>query len=557
MMKKRIAMFMVMFMMLIMIPMRVSASGTVNESMKVGNTKSLSLKNAEKGASKGIWTSSEPSAVDIISSYSTSCVIKAVSMPSSNPVIIHCEYTYPLASGTYTYYATGYMDYYVTVSESGSSSDGSYTISASVSSMEINKVGEPKTITITSGTELSSDVYIKENSSSGSCVALHEGEVKGNSITYNVYPREIGKQNVEFQLIKKTGKNTTTIKARVKVNFNVTCSHIYNTGVVTKEPTETTEGVMTYTCKACGKKKTESIPKIRETEAPSIEETEVPEVRETEAPVIEETETPEVRETDISICEIIVEDKDSIVYDGKVKKPGIIVKNGDVVLTQGRDYTVSYRNNINAGTASVIIRGSGSYRGSVTEKFEISKAEQNITVDISNDTIECDDTARIRVRAVGSVTYISDNENIAVVDKKGVVTGVSAGTTNILVVAAENRNYKMAEKSITVTVSAAPDAENVSVIVSASNIELTAGESQVITISAEGDLPSKYTFTSSKKGTGYITSWQGKGENNTFQLKISGSRAGSGTVTISLLDTSSGKSKVMKKINIPVTVKSR
>ena len=44
------------------------------------------------------------------------------------------------------------------------------------------------------------------------------------------------------------------------------------------------------------------------------------------------------------------EDKDSIVYDGKVKKPGIIVKNGDVVLTQGRDYTVSYRNNINAPT---------------------------------------------------------------------------------------------------------------------------------------------------------------------------------------------------------------
>lgn len=548
-MKKRMAMLMVVFVMLMMIPMTVSASGTVYESIKVGNTKSLSLKDAEKGASKGMWTSSEPSAVDIISSYGSSCVIKAVSMPSSNPVIIHCEYTYPLASGTYTYYATGYKDYYITVSESGSSSDGSYTISASVASMEINKVGEPKTITITSGTELSSDVYIKENSSSGSCVALQTGEVKGNSVVYNVYPREVGNQNVEFQLIKKTGTNTTSIKAKVKVNFNVTCSHIYNTGVVTKEPTETTEGIMTYTCEACGKKKTKSISKIRETNAPEIEETEVPEVRETEA--------PEIRETDISVCEIIVEDKDSMVYDGKVKKPGIIVKNGAVVLNQGKDYTVSYRNNINAGTASVIIRGSGSYRGSVTEKFEISKAEQNITVDISNDTIECDDTARIRVRAKGAVTYISDNENIAAVDRKGVVTGVSAGTTNILIVAAENRNYKMAEKSITVTVSAAPDAENVSVIVSASNIELAAGESQVITVSAEGDLPSKYTFTSSKKGTGYITSWQGKGENNTFQLRIKGSREGSGTVTISLLDTSSGKSKVIKKIDIPVTVKSR
>ena len=46
-------------------------------------------------------------------------------------------------------------------------------------------------------------------------------------------------------------------------------------------------------------------------------------------------------------------------------------------------------------------------------------------------------------------------------------------------------------------------------------------------------------------------------KNNTFQLRIKGSREGSGTVTISLLDTSSGKSKVIKKIDIPVTVKSR
>ena len=51
-MKKRMAMLMVVFVMLMMIPMTVSASGTVYESIKVGNTKSLSLKDAEKGASK-------------------------------------------------------------------------------------------------------------------------------------------------------------------------------------------------------------------------------------------------------------------------------------------------------------------------------------------------------------------------------------------------------------------------------------------------------------------------------------------------------------------------
>ena len=38
--------------------------------------------------------------------------------------------------------------------------------------------------------------------------------------------------------------------------------HSWNAGVVTKEPTETAEGVKTYTCTVCNAKKTESIPKV-------------------------------------------------------------------------------------------------------------------------------------------------------------------------------------------------------------------------------------------------------------------------------------------------------
>ena len=39
------------------------------------------------------------------------------------------------------------------------------------------------------------------------------------------------------------------------------CTHKWDTGKVTKEPTETAEGVKTYTCSVCGKTKTEAIPK--------------------------------------------------------------------------------------------------------------------------------------------------------------------------------------------------------------------------------------------------------------------------------------------------------
>lgn len=37
--------------------------------------------------------------------------------------------------------------------------------------------------------------------------------------------------------------------------------HKWDAGKVTKEPTETAEGVKTYTCSVCGKTKTEAIPK--------------------------------------------------------------------------------------------------------------------------------------------------------------------------------------------------------------------------------------------------------------------------------------------------------
>ena len=42
-------------------------------------------------------------------------------------------------------------------------------------------------------------------------------------------------------------------------------------------------------------------------------------------------------------------------------------------LKKGTDYTVSYKNNKNAGTATVTIKGTGSYKGKVTKNFTISK----------------------------------------------------------------------------------------------------------------------------------------------------------------------------------------
>lgn len=68
-------------------------------------------------------------------------------------------------------------------------------------------------------------------------------------------------------------------------------------------------------------------------------------------------------------------DKDEIYYTGSAIKPTINVYNGDRLLKEKTDYTVSYKNNTNAGTASVTVKGKGNYTDSDTETFVIRKKD--------------------------------------------------------------------------------------------------------------------------------------------------------------------------------------
>ncbi|MDO5538962.1 MAG: hypothetical protein Q4F83_02655 [Eubacteriales bacterium] len=60
--------------------------------------------------------------------------------------------------------------------------------------------------------------------------------------------------------------------------------------------------------------------------------------------------------------------KTTYYYDGKYKKPTVTISG----LKQGKDYTVSYKNNKNIGTATVTIKGKGNYTGTLTKKFKIT-----------------------------------------------------------------------------------------------------------------------------------------------------------------------------------------
>lgn len=58
-------------------------------------------------------------------------------------------------------------------------------------------------------------------------------------------------------------------------------------------------------------------------------------------------------------------------YTGKAFKPEILVYDGKTLLKEKTDYTVSYKNNTNAGPATVTVKGKGNYSESTTAEFTI------------------------------------------------------------------------------------------------------------------------------------------------------------------------------------------
>ena len=70
---------------------------------------------------------------------------------------------------------------------------------------------------------------------------------------------------------------------------------------------------------------------------------------------------------------------DSLTYTGDPLKPGVIVKDDDTVISP-EEYDVSYKDNVNAGTATVTVRNKagGNYTVSGGTTFEIGKAASDV-----------------------------------------------------------------------------------------------------------------------------------------------------------------------------------
>ena len=94
--------------------------------------------------------------------------------------------------------------------------------------------------------------------------------------------------------------------------------------------------------------------------------------------VLETAEIPALSKQNISSATVTLS-KSTYVYDGKAKKPSVTVKLGSKTLKNGTDYTVSYSNNKNIGTATVKIVGKGDYTGTIGKTFKISPVKMSIS----------------------------------------------------------------------------------------------------------------------------------------------------------------------------------
>jgi len=119
------------------------------------------------------------------------------------------------------------------------------------------------------------------------------------------------------------------------------------------------------------------------------------------------------------------------VYSGKEKKPKVTIRYAGRKLKSGRDYKVSYQNNLNAGRAYVIVRGIGNYAGTARRSFRIHRAPlkarvRNIAARLGTEDVEPVVTIRgvknpqVKLISSSDPSVASIRENRIILKKKGV-----------------------------------------------------------------------------------------------------------------------------------------
>jgi len=150
---------------------------------------------------------------------------------------------------------------------------------------------------------------------------------------------------------------------------------------------------------------------------------------------------------------VITLDSTEFTYNGSEIKPTVIVTIGGKTLTEGKDYTLTFANNVNAGTATVTVTGAGDYTGEATKVFTIVKADNTVNAAPTPNTLTYKGEAQNLIAAGeatgGTMVYSLDGAEYS----ETIPQGTDAGDYTVFYKVIGDANHNDTEpETLTVTI---------------------------------------------------------------------------------------------------------
>ena len=157
--------------------------------------------------------------------------------------------------------------------------------------------------------------------------------------------------------------------------------------------------------------------------------------------------------------DIAVETDGEEYYTGNPIEPNVVIHFGGEKLYKDIDYTVTYIDNVDIGSAKVVIEGIGNFSGRITVDFDI--VEVKVTSVVLSETAislepgahrQLDVTVAPQNATVKSVKWVSLDKNVATVDQNGLVTATGKGSTYIKAVSDDGKCSALCFVDVSVSV---------------------------------------------------------------------------------------------------------
>lgn len=202
------------------------------------------------------------------------------------------------------------------------------------------------------------------------------------------------------------------------------------------------------------------------------------------------------------------------VYTGSVIKPVPAVKVGGRTLKNGTDFTVSYKNNTEPGTATLKVTGKGNYSGSVSKTFKITaRAINDVEVTVPDTVFTGEQVRPDVVVSYGSYQFISDSDyTLSFKDN------VNIGTASVVVT---GKNHLSGSRTVTFPIEKAD----------ISSAEIAVKNATFTGSTVKSGVDVKLGNVTLKEGTHYTLSYKNSVNAGTAQVTISGKGSLEGAVT--------------------------